>query len=138
MLHDVQVEGTFLDGTKLVTVHDPICLSDGDLSLALYGSFLPVPSLDLFKVATITTSTKIIPGEITTPNGEIIMNASRQAIDLKVTNLCDRPIQVGSHYHLIEANPFLEMDRKRAYGYRLNIPSGTAIRFEVSQGFTIH
>jgi urease gamma subunit/urease beta subunit len=130
MLHDVQVEGTFPDGTKLVTVHTPICLPDGDLALALYGSFLPVPALDMFPPlpSTILARPQLMPLE---DADDIVLNAGRPIHALRVTNRGDRPIQVGSHYHLIECNPLLDMDRRRAYGCRLNIPAGTAVRFEV-------
>lgn len=136
LLDEVQVEGTFPDGTKLVTVHHPIATMDGDLSLALYGSFLPIPSPDLFPplVARIALPP---PGEITTPIEDIDLNTGRSLAALQITNLSDRPIQVGSHYHLIETNPYLEMDRKRAYGMRLNIPSGTAVRFEPGDSKTV-
>lgn len=131
MLDEVQVEGTFPDGTKLVTIHHPIARLDGDLDLALYGSFLPVPSLDKFDAPPSTASSAVhVPGEVVTPDEDLVLNAGRTAQALQITNLTDRPIQVGSHYHLIETNPYLEMDRKRAYGHRLNIPSGTAVRFE--------
>ncbi|EQC29264.1 urease [Saprolegnia diclina VS20] len=125
MLHDVQIEGTFPDGTKLVTVHSPICRVDGDLALALYGSFLPVPDLAVFGAYAPLKKESLIPMD-----GDVVLNAGREMRHLRVTNLSDRPIQVGSHFHLIETNPLLEMDRGRAYGQRLNIPSGTAVRFE--------
>ncbi|CAK4084729.1 unnamed protein product [Aphanomyces euteiches] len=127
MLHDVQVEGTFPDGTKLVTVHNPICRVDGDLELALFGSFLPIPSLDVFgpRETTVAQTEQIIPLD-----GEITLNAGRPIKRLQVKNMGDRPIQVGSHYHLIETNPILDFDRRLAYGCRLNIPAGTAVRFE--------
>jgi urease len=137
MLHEVQVEGTFPDGTKLVTVHNPIIRLNGDMTLAFYGSFLPIPSLDLFQPTEEEEEKKKEekekshgPGEIIAMPGDIVLNANRKPRMLKMTNLTDRPIQVGSHFHLIEGNPYLEMDRKLAYGYRLNIPSGTAVRFE--------
>jgi urease len=133
MLDEVQVEGTFPDGTKLVTIHHPIANVDGDLSLALYGSFLPIPALDKFG----PLQPSIVPGEVTTEDSEIVLNAGRKARVLQITNLTDRPIQVGSHYHLIEANPYLEMDRKLAYGHRLNIASGTAVRFEPGDQKTV-
>ncbi|RHY26924.1 hypothetical protein DYB32_007160 [Aphanomyces invadans] len=125
MLHDVQVEGTFPDGTKLVTVHNPICRVDGDMSLALYGSFFPVPSLESFGPAepSVDLNKQIIV--VDDENG-IELNGGRVPQRLVVKNMGDRPIQVGSHFHLIETNPILDMDRRRAYGHRLNIPAGTA------------
>ncbi|XP_031121247.1 urease [Ipomoea triloba] len=126
LLETVQVEGTFPDGTKLITIHDPIAHEDGDLELALYGSFLPVPSLDKFPMV----EDGRIPGELYFGDGLITLNPGRKAITLKVTNIGDRPIQVGSHYNFIEVNPFLVFDRQKAHGMRLNIPAGTAVRFE--------
>src|SRR2546425_10642081 len=75
----------------------------------------------------------MIPGEIFPGSGEIILNKDRAAITLKVANSGDRPIQVGSHYHFAESNAALAFDRKVALGYRLDIPAGTAVRFEPGQ-----
>jgi urease subunit gamma/beta len=130
LIHEVQVEGTFPDGTKLVTVHHPIAAEDGDLTLALHGSFLPVPPLTAFGDSPGAAAEEAAPGEILPAPGEITLNAGRQAIRLTVTNLADRPIQVGSHYHFAEANPLLRFDRGRAYGRRLDVPAGMAVRFE--------
>lgn len=105
MIHDVQVEATFPDGTKLVTVHEPI-----------RGA-----------------SDALVPGEIMTMPGDIEMNVDRTAIEVEVANTGDRPIQVGSHYHFAEANPALAFDRALASGMRLDIVPGTAARFEPGQ-----
>jgi urease subunit gamma/beta len=105
MIHDVQVEATFPDGTKLVTVHDPIRGATG----------------------------KLKPGEVTTLPGDLILNEGRKTVTLTVANTGDRPIQVGSHYHFFEVNNALAFDRKAARGYRLDIPAGTAVRFEPGQ-----
>ena len=105
MIHDVQVEATFPDGTKLVTVHHPIRGATGVLS----------------------------PGEVVTLPGEILMNEGRATVTLAVANTGDRPIQVGSHYHFAETNAALRFDRALARGFRLDIPSGTAVRFEPGQ-----
>ena len=105
MIHDVQVEATFPDGTKLVTVHHPI---RGPHS-------------------------KLTPGEIVTGEGEIEMNVGRETLTLTVANTGDRPIQVGSHYHFFETNPALKFERDRTKGMRLDIPAGTAVRFEPGQ-----
>lgn len=129
MIYDVQVEGTFPDGTKLVTVHHPIAAEDGDLSLALYGSFLPVPPLTAFGAAP-GDGEGVQPGEVTPAVGELVLNEGRASVTLEVTNLGDRPIQVGSHYHFVETNAALKFDRAAAYGKRLDIPAGTAVRFE--------
>jgi urease subunit beta len=75
----------------------------------------------------------MIPGEILTTDGEITLNAGRAPIVLTVANTGDRPVQVGSHYHFFEVNPALTFERERARGMRLDIPSGTAIRFEPGQ-----
>ena len=75
----------------------------------------------------------MVPGEILPASGEIVLNKDRTAISLKVANTGDRPIQVGSHYHFAEANAALAFDRKAALGYRLDIPAGTAVRFEPGQ-----
>ena len=106
MIHDVQVEATFPDGTKLVTVHAPI-RGDADGEL--------------------------VAGEVLTEDGDITLNADREAITLSVANSGDRPVQVGSHYHFFEVNPGLVFDRAQARGMRLDIPSGSAIRFEPGQ-----
>jgi urease subunit beta len=75
----------------------------------------------------------MIPGEIFTQQGDITLNAGRKTVNLPVTNTGDRPIQVGSHYHFFETNAALAFDRKRARGMRLDIPAGTAVRFEPGQ-----
>ena len=134
MIGEVQVEGTFPDGTKLVTVHHPIATEHGDLALALYGSFLPVPDLKLFS----GEKTPIEPGEIQVQEGQIELNSGRNTVAVAVTNLGDRPIQVGSHYHFIETNTSLKFDRAAAYGKRLDIPAGTAVRFEPGETKTVN
>ena len=75
----------------------------------------------------------MIPGEIITRPGDIELNAGRKTVTLTVANTGDRPIQVGSHYHFFETNPALKFERKKARGMRLNIPAGTAVRFEPGQ-----
>ena len=102
MIHDIQVEATFPDGTKLVTVHHPIRgAASGD-----------------------------VPGEVTTREGEIAFNEGAERVTVTVANTGDRPIQVGSHYHFFETNPALRFDRDKARGRRLDIAPGTAVRFE--------
>ena len=137
LVAEVQVEGTFPDGTKLVTVHHPIAALDGDLALALYGSFLPVPALAAFGEQEAAPAEEERPGEMMPAPGEVVLNAGREAISLRVTNLADRPIQVGSHYHFVEANPYLRFDRARAYGRRLDVPAGMAVRFEPGETRTV-
>ena len=75
----------------------------------------------------------MIPGEYAIQKGELVLNEGRKKITLSVANLGDRPVQVGSHYHFYETNSALEFDREAAYGFRLNIPAGTAVRFEPGQ-----
>ena len=141
LVHEVQIEGTFPDGTKLVTVHNPIVAEHGNLELALYGSFLPVPNVNvnvrLKADATNVGATNVTPGEILTAPGQITANAERRTTNLDVTNTGDRPIQVGSHYHFVETNPALKFDRKASYGMRLDIPAGTAVRFEPGETKTV-
>ena len=79
----------------------------------------------------------MIPGEMIVAPGEIELNRGRETVRLEVTNSGDRPIQVGSHYHFFETNEALRFDRSRAYGFRLNIAAGTAVRFEPGQTRTV-
>jgi urease len=134
MVGEVQVEGTFPDGTKLVTIHSPICLENGNMQLALHGSFLPAPALTKFVEP---DGESLATAWIIAAPGSIRLNAGRKQLDLEVTNLADRPIQVGSHYHFIETNRYLAFDRERAYGFRLCIPSGTSVRFEPGETKTV-
>lgn len=76
----------------------------------------------------------MIPGEIQVGQGDITLNAGRETLTLRVENTGDRPVQVGSHYHFYEVNPALSFEREKARGFRLNIASGTAVRFEPGQG----
>ena len=110
MLPMLQVEATFRDGTKLVTVHDPLR-----------------PAAD----SEIVDETR--PGEIIAEDGAIELNAGRRKTTLKVVNTGDRPVQIGSHYHFFEVNRALEFDRDAAFGMRLDIAAGTAVRFEPGQ-----
>ena len=104
----IQVEATFPDGTKLVTVHNPI--RPGQQKRVDDGT--------------------PIPGEIITEDGEIELNAGRKQARIKVTNTGDRPVQIGSHYHFFEVNKQLDFDRAAAFGMHLDVPAGTAVRFE--------
>lgn len=105
MIVEIQVEATFPDGTKLVTVHEPVA------SAHAAGA----------------------PGEMLLEEGEIELLAGRDFVSVTVANTGDRPIQVGSHYHFFETNPALAFEREKARGMRLAIPSGTAVRFEPGQ-----
>ena len=145
MIVEVQVEGTFPDGSKLVTVHHPIAAEHGNLELALYGSFLPVPSIRRGLTPVPVPVRGSDPngtdfssaGEILTAEGDIILNEGREPVRVKVTNRGDRPIQVGSHYHFAQTNRALEFDRAVATGRRLDIPAGTAVRFEPGETKTV-
>ncbi|KAJ2546531.1 Urease, partial [Coemansia sp. RSA 1933] len=168
MVHEVQIEGTFPDGTFLVTVHNPVCTMDGDLRLALYGAGIDIgqgpdrvrsflsdegervggqtedeeektirqlndrmfPWTDEAAKAFEPESDQASLGHVIPAAGAIQINQGRTRYALRVTNHGDRPVQVGSHYHFAETNPQLEMDRTIAYGRRLDIPAGTAVRFE--------
>ena len=79
----------------------------------------------------------MIPGEVVTQAGEIELNAGRDTIEVEVANTGARPIQVGSHYHFFETNPALSFERDKARGFRLDIPAGTAVRFEPGQSRTV-
>ncbi|AXX91606.1 Urease subunit alpha [Malaciobacter molluscorum LMG 25693] len=102
MMQMVQVEATFDDGTKLVTIHNPISFNKNEL----------------------------VPGEYFIDEGEISLNENSKVITIEVENRGDRPIQIGSHYHFFEVNKELFFNREEAYGRRLDIPAGTSVRFE--------
>lgn len=139
----------------LVTVHEPICTENGNLEEALYGSFLPVPLQSAFPLRDPSSYARASgPGAVVLRKENIVINEKRECVRLCVTNNGDRPIQVGplphvhclcaqnrlqigSHYHFIEANKALQFDRGRAYGMRLNIVSGTAVRFEPGDKKTV-
>ena len=105
MLHELQMEATFPDGTKLVTLHDPIRRVSGSKST-------------------------VHPGEYLLADDDVTLNADRRTYKVAVSNTGDRPVQIGSHYHFFEVNGALEFDRDAAYGMRLDTPSGMAVRFE--------
>jgi urease subunit gamma/beta len=136
MIEEVQVEGTFPDGTKLVTVHHPIVAAKGDMSLALYGSFLS-RDVDTKTVGRAGVALESRPGDVMATNGEIALNDGRRTLSMEVANRGDRPIQVGSHYHFSETNRALHFDRTSAYRMRLDIPAGTAVRFEPGETKTV-
>ena len=79
----------------------------------------------------------MIPGEIIAASGEIELNQGRETVEIEVANTGDRPIQVGSHYHFFETNEALRFERKKAYGFRLDVAAGTAVRFEPGQKRTV-
>ena len=101
MIGEIQLEATFPDGTKLVTVHSPI-----------------------------KPNGRVTPGEYFFDDDELVINEGKDTVEINVTNTADRPCQVGSHYHFFEVNKQLEFNRRLAYGMRLDIPAGTAVRFE--------
>lgn len=133
MLHEVQVEGTFPDGTKLVTVHHPICRERGEPELALYGSGLRHEA----RVRSPAPGGEAKPGETFPGPDALTLNAGRATAEIKVTNRGDRPVQVGSHYPFFETNAQLDFDRAAAFGMRLDIPAGTAVRFEPGETKTV-
>jgi urease subunit gamma/beta len=141
MLAEVQVEGTFPDGTKLVTVHRPVALERVDLALALHGTFLPIPADTAFPPPSASSARPVEdaepPGHVRVAPGEIVLNEGCDVIDLTVQSVGDRPIQVGSHYPFDEVNAALVFDRTRATGRRLDIPAGTAVRFEPGEEKTV-
>jgi urease len=133
LIGQVQVEATFPDGTKLLTIHTPIAARDGDLAAALSGSFLPVPDLAVFGDASLEEEDEDPagkPGQVTTHGAPITINEGRALVEVAVTNTGDRPIQVGSHYAFVETNKALAFDRQLSIGKRLNLPSGASVRFE--------
>jgi urease subunit gamma/beta len=134
LLHEVQVEGTFHDGTKLVTVHDPIVLEHGDLALALHGSFLPVPDPSVFGD---DADAAVGAGRVEVASGDIELYPGRLRTILEVTSRGDRPIQIGSHFPFAQANSALDFDRAKAAGKHLDIPAGTAVRFEPGETRTV-
>ena len=105
----IHVEAVFPDGAKLITVHQPI------------------------RPGTAESPPSPRAGEIITPDEEIELNAGRRTGSVTVTNTGDRPVQIGSHFHFFEVNRALEFDRAATFGLRLDIPSGTAVRFEPGQ-----
>ncbi len=106
MLPMLQVEASFADGTKLVTVHQPI------------------------RPGAETPAADAAPGEIVAAEGTLELNAGRERVTVRALNTGDRPIQIGSHFHFFEVNRALRFDRAAAFGMRLDIPAGTAVRFE--------
>jgi urease subunit gamma/beta len=135
MIDEVQVEGTFPDGSKLVTVHHPIVAPRGSLELALYGSFLDATARQPTGAAPLAVDGAI--GQLTTPGGTLTLNDGRPVVRMAVTNRGDRPIQVGSHYPFAQTNGALDFDRATAEGMRLGIPAGTAVRFEPGETKTV-
>lgn len=105
LLSILQVEGFFEDGQKLVTVHEPIA-----------------PGTE--------PREGVEPGEVVAAEGDIELSSGRETASIRVQNLGDRPVQVGSHYHFFEVNRELQFDREAAFGMHLDIPAGTAVRFE--------
>lgn len=118
-------------------MHDPICTDSGDLGAALYGSFLPVPSNAKFPLPPPVPLSENPGAIVVKQSAPITINEGRSRVQLRVTNTGDRPIQIGSHYHFIETNAALQFDRCKAYGKRLDIPAGTAVRFEPGDTKTV-
>jgi urease subunit gamma/beta len=108
MIHEIQLEATFPDGTKLVTVHEPIRAAGRET-----------------------------PGAFIFDGAPITVNEGKRTIEITVVNTADRPVQVGSHFHFFEVNKALDFDRVASFGMRLDIPSGTAVRFEPGDSKTV-
>ncbi len=113
MIPILQIECVFPDGTKLVTVHEPVRPTVGG----------PVDELE--------------PGALVVGDGELELNEGRRSVTLEAVNTGDRPVQIGSHYHFFEVNKAMDFDRAQAFGMRLDIPAGTAVRFEPGQSKTV-
>lgn len=129
---------SFICSVFLVTVHDPICTESGNLEHALYGSFLPIPTDAQFpEIDPEEYAPAKMPGAIIAKKERVLINEGRERIRLRVSNDSDRPIQVGSHYHFIETNAALQFDREKALGKRLDVPAGTAVRFEPGDTKTV-
>lgn len=114
MISSIQVETTFPDGTKLITVNQPIRPAAGQ-----------------------GADEGVQPGELIIHDEPIIINEGRDTVEVDVTNVGDRPVQVGSHYHFAEVNNALEFDRERTVGFHLDIPAGTSARFEPGDARTV-
>jgi len=112
LIDELQVEATFPDGTKLVTLHDPI-----------RPAALPPGAPD-------DGAARLVPGELLLAPGDVVLLEDRELVSMRVLNTGDRPVQVGSHFHFAEANEALEFDRDAAVGRRLAVPAGTSVRFE--------
>ncbi len=112
LIDELQAEATFLDGTKLVTLHGPI---------------QPAP---LAPGAVDDGAARLVPGEVLLGEGDVVLLEGRDLVSLTVLNTGDRPVQVGSHFHFAEANEALQFDRDVAVGSRLAVPAGTSVRFE--------
>jgi len=112
LIDELQAEATFPDGTKLVTLHGPIQPALLDLGEADEGA------------------PRLVPGETLLGEGDIVLLEDRGLVSLRVLNVGDRPVQVGSHFHFAEANEALQFDREAAVGCRLAVPAGTSVRFE--------
>ncbi len=114
LIDELQVEATFPDGTKLVTLHDPI----------------QAPQRSDAQDAASAAAPGVRPGEVLGADDPVVLFEGLETIDLHVLNTGDRPVQVGSHFHFAEANDALEFDRTAAVGFRLAVPAGTSTRFE--------
>ncbi len=112
LIDELQIEATFPDGTKLVTLHEPI-----------RPAALPPGAAD-------DGAARLVPGELLLAEGDVVLLEDRELVSMRVLNTGDRPVQVGSHFHFAEANEALEFDRDAAVGRRLAVPAGTSVRFE--------
>jgi urease subunit gamma/beta len=117
LIDELQAEATFPDGTKLVTLHGPIQPA-------------PLAPGAADAVDGVEGAARLVPGEILLGDGDVVLLEDRDLVSLRVLNVGDRPVQVGSHFHFAEANEALQFDREAAVGCRLAVPAGTSVRFE--------
>lgn len=125
LIDELQAEATFPDGTKLVTLHQPI----------QPAPIQPAPIQP--ETADAGAASRLVPGEVLLADGDVLLLEGRDLISLNVLNTGDRPVQVGSHFHFAEANDALEFDRKAAVGRRLAVAAGTSVRFEPGISMTV-
>lgn len=118
LLDEVQVEATFPDGRKLVTLHQPVAARSAGANLA--GA----------TTGDDAQAARVVPGEVVTAPGSLALSNGRERRTVTVVNDGDRPVQVGSHFHFADANDALRFDRDAARGFRLDVPAGTSVRFE--------
>lgn len=125
LIDELQAEATFPDGTKLVTLHQPI----------QPAPIQPAPIQP--ETADAGAASRLVPGEVLLGDDDVVLLEGRDLISLNVLNTGDRPVQVGSHFHFAEANDALQFDRKAAVGRRLAVAAGTSVRFEPGISMTV-
>ncbi len=125
LIDELQAEATFPDGTKLVTLHQPI----------QPAPIQPAPIQP--ETAEDGAASRLVPGEVLLGDGDVVLLEGRDLLSLSVLNTGDRPVQVGSHFHFAEANDALQFDREAAVGHRLAVAAGTSVRFEPGISMTV-